>query len=587
MERAKNFIRYSLIAATAVAVPFSLNAATHVRNVSHNYADAYRQINSQRQQFYNQQTAGTMPNTEVENQLPIRVANRDLAARILLNDGSAPIGIEELSNCGSIYPNGEFAWDVPMIGTAPGVGNTCVAVVELRAIQKGVNGEDLILARANLAAGDAAKCNISDFPEVTYTSDVDTFIFPADNAPTREDVVKVMNQEQKQNAALKIIASTIVGGLGGNMFGKSAPGDDRVLSFGKDKAKSTVFGGLAGAAIGVGNVYGGKVAGDVILSTGINAAAGGVMGNMAAMGDSVYRIEKCTVDGTETSCLWGYVITGKDLGDNKVAFFNVSSQDDYPTVVCDSNNNDDPPYINCKEVDLVSIKLADFPDIDLDKAKETRYDKILNSSDDNLYHMDDATDTSKQGNKVMKSGKGSQAYIYVRIANPRTPDETLPALIPGIQNKAFGLKRKDWAKWKQEHPGVKVKYRRSSKGEAVEFANSAEYDIEDFYPIMVGADDGDIIDLGNKARLKKTLTGVGIGGALGAFSAYQGATDEIENRWASSVTEYKDSLQKVYCATGKRFLGFYNDIIMIPAASMVPASPAANATTAPSAIGPQ
>ena len=88
--------------------------------------------------------------------------------------------------------------------------------------------------------------------------------------------------------------------------------------------------------------------------------------------------------------------------------------------------------------------------------------------------------------------------------------------------------------------------------------------LNNFYPMMLDATDGGIIDLGNKARLKSTLTGAGVGGALGAFSAYQGAQSDIENRWVTAVREYKDSLGKFYCVTGNRYLGQYNDEVVIP-----------------------
>ena len=78
------------------------------------------------------------------------------------------------------------------------------------------------------------------------------------------------------------------------------------------------------------------------------------------------------------------------------------------------------------------------------------------------------------------------------------------------------------------------------------------------------AEDGGVIELGNKARIKGTLTGAGIGGAAGAFTAYQGAQTEIDERYVTAVREYKDSLQKFYCGTGKRFLTFYNDTLVMP-----------------------
>ena len=73
-----------------------------------------------------------------------------------------------------------------------------------------------------------------------------------------------------------------------------------------------------------------------------------------------------------------------------------------------------------------------------------------------------------------------------------------------------------------------------------------------------------MIDMDSKARLKGTLTGAGVGGAMGAFTAYQGAQSEIEQRWVSEVRAYKDSLQKVVCMTGNRFLSQYNDPVSIP-----------------------
>ena len=92
-------------------------------------------------------------------------------------------------------------------------------------------------------------------------------------------------------------------------------------------------------------------------------------------------------------------------------------------------------------------------------------------------------------------------------------------------------------------------------------------DVANFDPNTVDAEDGGIIDLSNKARFKTTLTGAGVGGAMGAFSAYQGAQTDIQNRWVTAVREYNDSLQKIYCVTGDRFLGYYNDIVFIPVMS--------------------
>ena len=88
-----------------------------------------------------------------------------------------------------------------------------------------------------------------------------------------------------------------------------------------------------------------------------------------------------------------------------------------------------------------------------------------------------------------------------------------------------------------------------------------------FVPVYLSSDDGGIIDLDNKARLKSTLTGAGVGGAMGAYTAYQGAQDEVTQRWMAEVQAYKDSLNKIVCVTGTRFLSSYNDDAFIPVAT--------------------
>ncbi len=122
------------------------------------------------------------------------------------------------------------------------------------------------------------------------------------------------------------------------------------------------------------------------------------------------------------------------------------------------------------------------------------------------------------------------------------------------------MKSSDWNKWKKDNSTAQV-VARGAKGAQVN--TTKIYTLENFFPIYKSADDGSIIDFGNKARLKATLTGAGAGGALGAFSAYQGAKTDISNRWTTAVREYEDSLGKVYCITGDRYLTRYNDVFDI------------------------
>lgn len=517
-------------------------AGIRVGNASRSYASGYAQVNAQNAvAVQNDVTATDGVVGTVE--LPIRVANANLANQIMRGDTTARATMDDLNSCANVYPNGEFAWDTPTAGRGAGGASACVAVVELRGYQMGVGGTDAVLARANVATGDTVKCNISDFPEISYTADAGQVTFPADNAPTKDDVINVMNQEQKQNAGLKIAAGLVVGGLGGNIAGKNELGHDGVFGGGKDKITSTVVGSLAGGALMAGNAFGGKVAGDMILSTGVNAAAGGVVGNMAASGDSVLRVEDCKVGDSQTTCLWGMVVTGTELAGDKHAFFNIS--DGASTVVCDANNK------NCRATELMNIVLTAYTDKDLESASTDDFARVQSELAYQFYLE----------NGEIKSGQHGDGGVYTPIKSASTMDKQAPALIPFFQDKAFGMRKKDWVDWKSKHSNVDI-YGRTSTGNASDKIGNVS--LASFYPVYRTAADGNIIDLGNKARLKGTLIGAGTGGALGAFSAYQGAQSDIENRWASAVTEYKDSLQKFYCATGTRFLGFYNEEIPIP-----------------------
>ncbi|MDO5011943.1 MAG: hypothetical protein Q4E56_00270 [Pseudomonadota bacterium] len=566
----------------------SADAAVRVGNASRSYAAGYQQVNAQREQIAAAAAAAATPtattqSADTETNLPVRVANRELAQKLSRGETDSRVSIETLDSCAMVYPNGEFAWDTPTVGNGAGGASTCVAVVELRGYQMGLDGSDAVLARANLAAGDAVKCNISDFPEFSYTTDAAQVTFPADNEPTRADVVQVLNAEQKQNAGLRIAAGTVIGGLAGNAAGKNEIGSDSILGGGKHKTTGTIIGAISGAALMAGNAYSGKVAGDTILSTGVNAAAGSMIGNIAASGDSVLRIEDCkipsvtvakektttnanadnkaTTDATannnanaddktaepqnkNSKCLWGVIRKGNTLGD-KHAYYNTG---DETTLVCESDDT------GCKQETLLNIKLDAYPNKDIDAAAKEGFEKVKADSAKQFYLT--------EKNEMKNSVNPDNSAIYAKISSATIATGTqIPAMIADVNDKAFGYKRSDWAKLKSDLSGHTILGRTSS---GTGYALDGEYSITDFYPMMVDASDGGIIDFGNKARLKGTLIGAGAGGALGAYAGYQGAQSDVENRWVTAVREYKDSLQKIYCATGKRFLGYYNDEIVIP-----------------------
>ena len=186
--------------------------------------DAYSAVrigNATKNQYYANQMA--------ERQKAIQMASVNEIQKTSGKDADAERTSPDdakLALCSQIYPNGQFEITRPTAGFGKGGEKTCTAVVELRGIGMGQNGSDAVLARANVASGSALNCNISEFPELSYTLDAQNVTFPADAEPTIEDVKKVMNQEQKQNAGLKIAAAALVGAIGGNISGKNDPGKD-------------------------------------------------------------------------------------------------------------------------------------------------------------------------------------------------------------------------------------------------------------------------------------------------------------------------------------------------------------------------
>ncbi|MBD5400207.1 hypothetical protein HDR61_00445 [bacterium] len=571
---------YSLIAAIIAATPAM--SAVRVNNISRSNARAYNQVNELRMGTVagnsvdgaqNQAASAIVPagvggvttaldSTGAVVDLPITIANADLAQKIAMGQTVGRANMAALDACARIYPDGEFAWDTPTAGAGRGGAQTCVAVVELRAVNGDGMGNDVVMARANVAADDVIRCNIDDFPEYGYTTAVENFEFPADREPTVDDVIAQMNQEQKQNAGLKIAAGAVVGALGGNIAGKSALGSDSIVGTNKEKVQSSAVGALAGAALMAGNSYAGKVGGDVILSTGVNAAAGGVIGNMMASGNSVLRIESC--DDLGGSCLWGTVQQTKEftLGDNDednvhvTAYYDKANQE---SIVCRTKK--DQPLTggvvanNCTKTRLLNIYIKDTG-----KSVETldrEQWRILNEKQIPKFEYDE-----KKGSIKPTSG----AVFYLEISSASEPDG-LPvrAMVPGVSDKAFGFTSNDWNKWLEQNKQTAKMYGRDGQGKSTGLLDSNIYKISDFRPSKIDAEDGGIIDINNKARLKSTLTGAGVGGAMGGFVGYQGAQSDINDRYVSEVRNYKDSLTSVYCITGKRYLGQYNETIKIPA----------------------
>lgn len=558
----------ALLAVIATVASHDAMGAIRAGNKSRTYAESYNQLNeistprvsaNGNVVSANNTTSNDTTSADVSN-LPIRVANAGLADRIVRGDTSAGVTIDDLSRCSMVYPGGEFAWDKPTAGVGRGGSPTCVAVVEMRAVGAAADGSDLVLARANVASGSSVRCNISEFPEIDYTSAISDFVFPADNPPTMDDVVKVLNQEQKQNAGLKIAAGALIGALGGNIAGKNDVGKDGLLGTDKGKVQGSIIGGLSGAAIAAGGTYGGKVGGDVIMSTGINAAAGGIIGNVLASGDSVLRIEDCELeDGVNSTCLWGYVMDSKSINDEEDKgkfefYFNVT--DGETTYKCNLDTK------KCTSVNLVNIRLDAYPDKDIHEAAITKFNLIFDNDANQYQLITVANGDLQMVAKGTAGGDTKDDSIYAKIVSGGYMGRQYPAMISGVKDSTFGYKSSDWSNLRKKLVSEgKKPVGRGVNGK--QSSTSKSYSIENFYPIYRSAEDGGIVDFGNKARLKATVTGAGVGGALGAFSGYQGAQSDINDRWLSATREYEDSLTTVYCITGSRYLTQYNDVVTI------------------------
>jgi len=288
---------FSAILASISALPVEARVVVNSKNSGRSYADAYNQVNAVRyQQEYLDATATNVTTASATANLPVLVSDERLASAILNNSSSTTVA--QLENCAMIYPNGVFRWETPESGIRQNQLNQCVAVVSL------VNATtNEVLATTTLAAGDAMKCNIDSFPETGMNvSALSKTELPADAAPTMGDVEDVMNQEQKQNAGIKIAAGAIISAVAGNALSKKEAGNAAILGTGKDQLKGTAIGAVTGAGIMAASTYTGKVAGDTIKSTAVDAAAGAVVGNMLAGqsgADNFLNVKKCKIGKVE------------------------------------------------------------------------------------------------------------------------------------------------------------------------------------------------------------------------------------------------------------------------------------------------
>lgn len=483
------------------------------------------------------------------------------------NGNTTTISNAQMDACNAIYPGGTFDWTKPTMGMRAGGAATCASYVELRAYNGGGTSYN-VLATGYLASGDAVRCNIDSFPDITVIGR--DFTYPADNPPTIEDVEKVMVAENKANAGFKILATAVVGGIGGNFIGK---GDD---GFGtnSEKLKTTALGALGGAALMTASTQVNDYkAGSMILSTGTNMAAGAVAGNVMSSGDEVLQIDNCPEEiGKEEKCIYGTVSTGggKEVkSDTKqstatnytVYFYNPDDKYSYEcTQYGDSNK-----WERCHRIQLSNLTFDDISECDDTNISKECEEKLKELSGDKTYKLDDEKKTILNGG-VLVAESGTNKGNYIKIASAKTAGSRTGAVVKldGEYKNIFGYKREDWRDRGKENSKIKITdtkvYDLYGKSDGATSGKT----LSDFTPAYKSVSDGSVIDFNNAARTKSTMIGAGAGGALGALSGAAGADAAINERYLTALREYQDSLGNIVCYTGSRYLAKYNDAIIIP-----------------------
>ena len=560
---------FSFILACVSAMPS--DAAVRVNNSARSRADAYQQLNELRaqQEYYNN------VNTSAAANLPVMVDDERLANSIANNEAGAP-NVSELEACSMIYPNGNFRWGTPEYGIQS--KPTCIAVVELRDANS-----NAVLATTTVAAGQSIKCNIDYFPTSGYNmSALSKVELQADTEPTMEDVIAVMNEEQKQNAGVKIAAGAIIAGVAGNLLApKDAGAKEGKTPFGTGNTQlmDTAIGAAAGAGIMAASTYSGKVAGDTIKSTAVNAASGMLIGNMMAgtnSSESVLATAKCSVgegdSKTEYDCVPGKyekygdpIPTDTDKKDTKFKFYLVKPNGTDLKICSEADGASGS--ISCKDSDIKSIGKI-FVKTSEGKKSLDSVNKEKNQSAERWKPVGGQEKDAKNNPLFEKDTSGTFNNVYYIVESAQQVDKTdsVYAVFENKKlNKPFGYKMEDWEELKKSNPKIYNRYTGGGVGSEYKGDQDKGIDLSNFKPLSRDADDGALIDLSNQARAKATIAGTALGGGLGGFAGYQGAKDEISERWVSSVREYNNSLLNFICVTGNRPLSKYNDYADIPA----------------------
>ena len=562
-ERICKISLFSAILACVTVMP--AGAAIKTKSSGRSYSEAYQQVNAMRyQQEYMNATETPLATTaSATATLPVMVSDEKLAAAILDNTAEN-VTMDDLDACAMVYPNGIFKWAIPESGVHKNQTSQCVAVVELRDAKT-----NAVLATTTLAAGDTMKCNVESFPESGMSFDLKhgRIEVPADEAPTMEDVEAVMNEEQKQNAGLKIAAGAIISGIAGNLLAPKEAGDTKLLGTSKTQLIDTAIGATAGAGIMAASSYSGKVAGDTIKSTAVNAASGMVVGNMFAGmsgGNAVLATTKCKINSIESDCIIGTcAIIDKDKpnkiekgikkeNDKEYFYFTTKRCDE--VLRCEKQTIDNlEKYVNC-----VGQPLSYYANMHVMTDKGSTSCSTVKSQDS--YFNSTKSFNMVTGQPLEEKADSTGTYFVLNSADVSTSQPKHAYAVLDLSVKPFGYKVSDWDETLKKQADVKYYNRNSDNSVGL----AIEKDTCLFKPKARDADNGALVDLSNQARAKGTLVGTAAGGALGGFAGYQGAKSEISERWLAAQREYEGSLTNFACWTGARYLSPYNGYADIP-----------------------
>ena len=513
----------------------------------------------------------------MQSRAQMNMANQPQPARVVTDNNGTQTVIDDahMNACNSIYHDGKFDWAVPTAGYKAGGPATCVAVVDLVSAKGSTMGGYPVLARAYVAAGDNIKCNVDYFTDLTSTGM--NFEYPADNAPTVEEVQSVMAQENRQHLGFKILGAALVGGIGGNLLADGGSDGDKLVGFSGDKLKGTLIGAAGSAAVMTASSTAKNYkTGSMILSTSVNSVAGAMAGNLNASGDDVLNIRDCPFESTSGDkvhkCLYGTLSVsdsstiGVSSSDNTIYLYDVN---DGSAKSCEKVAEKNDEYTKCRSVSLKEIKFDCSDDYcqDISDTKKSA-EKVAKNPSVAKYSYE------KEGNSIKKETNNdcnNKTPCFIKIKEAKLSGKTAAAVIElpdTFQDKVFGYKMSDWRKTLKGELGQSQILALNGKklcktGETKDGCDNMA-SIEDFTPARVSVDDSETIDFANKSRAKSTLVGAGAGAGLGALAGAAGAESEINERWVASMREYEDSLRNVVCMTGNRPLAYYNDIAIIP-----------------------